>query len=457
MSKANLPKYVKWRDGRPRWELGGEGGKKLRKAGWSSLDLKDARGDWLSFEGARIAGERLNLALTSWRRGDETPDKDSLMQLISDVPGAAALVSEDLKDWQPDQSRATGPQSWTFNQLFDRYEASDEFRALSKTSQATYSGRLRVLRYWLGPDKLSSMRPSLSLRLFNRLLDVGYLRHQWVGTENAMSLHKGYHDAVIRMSGADRDALRNDRLEFMEDDDDAALEPPGYNTSFGTMATARSCWNWATRHHDLTLVNPFARLNLATPSGRIRFVEEAEFRHIIATADAIGRPHVGDAAVLGRETVQRRGDLVRISWSIRQRGDWSLTQSKTRKPVAARCTRILTERLDLAWRRECGKTVTPDPNGPILNIPAKQLTHEWRLVVNEAAKTMPSLTGVMLHDMRDTGFTRLLLAGNDLVRACQVSGHSIKHASTIERHYLACRRQLADQAVDKLDAFSEQG
>lgn len=55
-SVKNLPAYLKWREGRPRWEPGPG----LRKAGWKGRDLREEGGGWLSLEGAIAAAADLN-------------------------------------------------------------------------------------------------------------------------------------------------------------------------------------------------------------------------------------------------------------------------------------------------------------------------------------------------------------------------------------------------------------
>lgn len=56
MARIKLPAYLKWRNGRPRWEPG----PKLRGAGWRGQDLKDEAGQWLGIEAAIAAAVARN-------------------------------------------------------------------------------------------------------------------------------------------------------------------------------------------------------------------------------------------------------------------------------------------------------------------------------------------------------------------------------------------------------------
>ena len=59
--------YLKWRDGRPRWEPGPV----LRKSGFKGKNLQDDKGEWLSYGFAVEAAQELNAEVEGWRAGRE--------------------------------------------------------------------------------------------------------------------------------------------------------------------------------------------------------------------------------------------------------------------------------------------------------------------------------------------------------------------------------------------------
>ena len=65
MATIKLPTYLKWREGRPRWEPG----PKLRQGGWRGRDLKREDGAWLPLGEAIAAAEALNNDVAAWRAG----------------------------------------------------------------------------------------------------------------------------------------------------------------------------------------------------------------------------------------------------------------------------------------------------------------------------------------------------------------------------------------------------
>lgn len=57
--------YLKWRNGRPRWEPG----PRLRERGWKGRDLKAESGAWLPLDQAIQAAQDLNADVAVWRAG----------------------------------------------------------------------------------------------------------------------------------------------------------------------------------------------------------------------------------------------------------------------------------------------------------------------------------------------------------------------------------------------------
>ena len=106
-SKFRLPAYLKWRDGRPRWEPG----PRLRHA-FKARDLKTADGEWLRLEAAIAAAEALNDEVSIWRAGgtpknakpkiNRKPSRtcDHLWQLYSESPAYLELGDLTRRDYK---------------------------------------------------------------------------------------------------------------------------------------------------------------------------------------------------------------------------------------------------------------------------------------------------------------------------------------------------------------------
>lgn len=451
--KPILPRYVQWRDGRPRWELGGDGGKRLRAAGFRSIDLKDAAGGWLSFEQAKIAGTKLNAAVEAWRSQPAGTTQQGLEALVQSLPAPQRAFAADFAYLQRGPSRTPR----LIGELVEAHRRSKHWKQdLAEGSRKAYLSRGNVLKLWLGDVEPGAVQKSAARRWFEMMLDAGFARDQ------APAGHKGHgldwHTKVRDMSRAQKADLRARRESAMENDAELAANPPGYTTAFYVMSYARDLIAWANREEDTALANPFEKLNLASPGGRIRYAEAAEIGHMVTTALAMNRPALTDAIALALGTCQRRSDVLQLTWKIRAEGRFQLVQQKTGAVVGASLPKSTQAWLDAAWSRTAASGVLPLPDAPILPYGRPDaLSADWALVRAEAAKTMPSVADLLFHDLRDTAFTRLIESGSDIVSACQVSGHSIKQATTIEKAYLSHRFEIADRAINRIDDWMQAG
>lgn len=460
--KRLLPRYVKWRDGRPRWELGGQGGMKLRKAGWQSVDLKDADGAWLNFEQAHKAGTALNEAVTAWRAGDIAPDKDTLKSLIASAPDAIARTTTQTPNGT---ARFTARPASKAHQTFDDLIAAHmDWLRTSDTAQGTrdnYARRARTLNIWIGHLRPAQITAQGAWRIYQTLIDVGF----WKGQQRARghAVRDGHPD-VKALSLARKEDLREQRIEALDDVDDPR-DQPGFTMAHDIMVYARMLWNYARKYQGLNLPNVFEDVDLKSPRGRVRFIEGAEAEHLVTLADTHGDldPYFGDMVIMALQTVQRGSDLIRLTWQDFDRGRFNITQQKRGKPVRPAVTDTLRRRAQDMRQRQANLLGLADPKqviGPMLrNAKGEHFTHRGQLTNAYgrlraiAAETMPSLKDSKLHDMRDTGFTRVYLGTFDLVRACEQSGHSIKSGDMIVKAYLASHPQIADKAAEGYDEW----
>jgi hypothetical protein len=97
--------YLKWREGRPRWEPG----PRLRGAGFKGRDLKDEAGRWLGLDAAIQAAAGLNAEVAAWRDGGK-------------------------KRFRPKPRQAER----TCGQLFALWSGTPEFRKLAASTQDFY-------------------------------------------------------------------------------------------------------------------------------------------------------------------------------------------------------------------------------------------------------------------------------------------------------------------------------
>ena len=230
---------------------------------------------------------------------------------------------------------------------------------------------------------------------------------------------------------------------------------------------------------------------------------DAELRALIAAADAIGRPSIGDSIYLGLFTAQRQRDRLRLKDEGLVEGRRHFRQSKTkRKLVPVKETPQLAERLADAKKRvaeialrlglrpeQRAETIVVDETtgreydqstyrhtfaevraAALAGIPDEAATAAARAAGRNDPQPIwflppcPSLLHVREDgsttlkqdlDLRDTSITWLARADNTMAEICAISGHSPNSVQTIIAHYLGARNELADSGIDKLVAWME--
>lgn len=107
-----LPPYLKWRDGRPRWEPG----PRLRHA-FKARDLKTAEGEWLRLEAAIAAAKKLNDEVLIWRKGGNAP---------SAMPKVSKKAAR------------------TCDHLWEIYEKSPKYSKLADVTRRDYKSKIGI-------------------------------------------------------------------------------------------------------------------------------------------------------------------------------------------------------------------------------------------------------------------------------------------------------------------------
>ena len=128
MAKIKLPPYLKWRDGRPRWEPGPT----LRAAGWKGADLRED-GVWLPLAKAIEAAEAQNQKVADWRAGKTDADSASEFKLPIKRP------------------------TRNFDELYRRWSRSPEFGLLSTNTRRDYYEKIELFLRDFGDEPVAAV------------------------------------------------------------------------------------------------------------------------------------------------------------------------------------------------------------------------------------------------------------------------------------------------------------
>lgn len=244
----------------------------------------------------------------------------------------------------------------------------------------------------------------------------------------------------------------------------------GHHMALASRAVLSAAFTWGESSTRWRLTsNPASRLRFKRPAGRIVIYTIAEIRALLAAADALGRPSIGDAIMLGLFTGQRQGDRLALADAGLQDGRRIFRQNKTQAVVAIPETPELKLRLEAARARVAAiklKFATRPEAIVVDETTGREWNeHTYRHVFAEvramavrgsnefALAPCPSLEGKRDQDLRDTAVTWLARAGCTPPMIGAITGHSQASIHGIMKHYLAITPELADAAIGKLVAW----
>lgn len=226
------------------------------------------------------------------------------------------------------------------------------------------------------------------------------------------------------------------RAEFL--DWHAGLAKRGARQADYAITVLRLILSWAVNRG-------YLGSNPAAKPGRKYRVDRAEKIWEPSDVDAflaVASAELGLAMVMGRDTGQRQGDLLRLSWSAYDGTHLKLRQSKTGARVDVPVTRELKKLLDAAPRR--ATTILTTAAG--LPWKADHFRHEWR-----AATLAAGRDGLRFNDLRGTAVSRLADAECTPGLIASITGHSQRSIAAILDTYQPRTTRQANLAIAKLE------
>jgi integrase len=406
--KINIT-HVKWRGGRPRFEPG----PKVRALGFKGEDLRyGPSGAWFDPSEA-LAWSQAKEREIEARRADAKKAAAAgkrLKRLRAPGPSRTFLSVEELFEVYFDSSRLKGK------------EVEDGRRKQKPLAPATAKD------YKNKADTLGKFDPQIYTAPVNSLTKpIVYDLYERIWSKHGLAMARG---SIAVLSAAISWGLKRGRVipdhRF-----------PG---------------------------NPCTGLAMETPEPRLRALTPDEVRHLVSTADALERPEIGDAIIMGVWTGQRQKDRLALMDGGLFDGRRLFRQSKTKAIVEIRQAPELEQRLARAKERRADWKVLPahilvdeKMREPFKGDHYRHLFEKVRTAavagIDDKIAPMPSLADARDQDLRDTAVTWLARAGCTHMEIAQITGHSMQSIQTILKHYLAHHREIADNAIAKLVAW----
>ena len=397
----NWPRYLKWRDGRPRWEPGPA----LRTAGHRGRDLKDDAGNWLSRGAAVDAADAINVQIE-----------------------AGAVL-------------AAAPAVRTVGALLDHILAMPKYRddggagvRLAHTTVLSRRSHFKLIRAWAGDVPVAAIRRD----------DVNTFYDSLVEGRGLVMANRTVAALAMAMEVARAD------LEWITHNRAARLETapePGRLVMWTPEETATfiACADWMGME-DIADAHIIA-LMTAQRRGDVLALPELAAEHGIyrVTQAKTGRvAYVPETRLLTARLKLARARKTERWPGVTYRHE--IISTRTGAPFA-RDGSTFTHEYRMVRAVASGLQDVLDAAFPI-GVPPERLTMR-----NRPFTPMPSIWDKRFADLRDTAVTLLYEAtGGDKAKVANISGHSLSTIDAIiEKHYFVRHAALSRDAGGMLE------
>lgn len=434
MATIKLPPFIVWRDGRPRFVPA----QRERALGFKGEDLRHdgaqgpKTGRWFTFEEATSWGEDRHDAILAARasgrriRKPAAPQARTIETLLADFLAAIRAERE--------RALAHGRKPALTADAIDSYAKSA--RAVTFTPETRGAAKDRRARE-AAAELLGQPAPQRPRELF----------------------------AATSITAIGPPELR-DFFEYAKD-------ARGHHMAIGMISVISAAWTWGRESAAWRLgPNPRHDMEFDRPEGRVHLIALERFIQIVAAADALGMPSIGDAFYLGLFTGQRQTDRLALADEGLDEGRRRFKQSKTGEILRIREAPALAARLAAAKARTAAIALRlgqrPEARAETIIVDEETgrayngTTYRHRFAEVRAAaaagipgrlEPMPDCAGDRDQDLRDTCVILLHRSGCTALEICDITGHSYASIQTIIKHYLGRDSTRADAAIDKLAAF----
>lgn len=311
-------------------------------------------------------------------------------QRLTGKPGSAEFVQAYAAAEKLLQDRYAG----TFTNLIREYLFSVKFEGLADSTKAEYRRMLTKIEARFGDMPLAALQDHRVRRDFTDWHEATARGHGPREADNRMSVLSAVLSWAVRK----------------------AIIPQNHATGFERLHSAdRSEMIW--------LPEQIAALEIAAPE---------EVRRVM---------------VVAYHTGLRQAAILRLCWSNIERdtqGQLWIKPPRTRKrtPIAIPCTEALQGELE-AWERDSAVILKTKTGLPWKS---RHFKSEWKKASDAAG-----IEDLHFHDLRGTAVTMLAEAGCSTAEIASISGHSQRSAQNILDRYLARTRDLAGNAIARLE------
>jgi integrase len=215
----------------------------------------------------------------------------------------------------------------------------------------------------------------------------------------------------------------------------------GRRTADMAFAVLSRVMSWAYNRRKI-LANPCERPGRLHNRGRAASVWDADS---LAALFAKATPAVALPCIIAKETGQRQGDILKLTWAAFDGDFIRLRQSKRGRHVTIPVTQELRAALDAAKASRKGLTICATSRGTAW-------TSDGFKTSFGKTRAAAGVTGLTFHDFRGTAVLQLALSGCSVPEIATITGHSLKDVEAmLDGHYLSRDKALGESAIAKLE------
>ena len=195
-------------------------------------------------------------------------------------------------------------------------------------------------------------------------------------------------------------------------------------------------------------VNPCLRLDIQIPAPRQRIATWDEIDHLVATADRLGLPEIGDAVILAICTGQRQKDILEAELAHVEGDRWLFVRSKRGNHGGVRLAPEAMARLRAAGLRAADARVQLIADATGAGYSGDRFRRHLAQVRDAAAETMPSLADLQFRDLRRTFGTMARAGGASERDVADALGNNSWKDPKLSGTYMVQTFETANRAVD---------
>ncbi|WP_414462916.1 tyrosine-type recombinase/integrase [Hyphomicrobium sp. DY-1] len=386
-----LPPYLKWRDGRPRWEPG----PRLRHA-FRARDLKDDAGVFLGLEAAIAAAKTLNDEVAIWRAG-------------GNAPSAMPKVNK------------AAPR--TCKHLWEVYRASPAYLELKHLTRRDYKSKIEIFLA-TALDKSGKTLGSVSVAalqqsdMFSFWEELYKTRGHTMANSTLSAVRSMFSYGVMKGWRTTNPARA---LKLKKTAPRIVVWTPTEIVAFVEKADAMGFTGVA----DAVVIG----LHTGQRQSDVLLLEFV-------------------SAENGRARFKQGKTNARVSVPFTPQLADRIEKIKARRRAGQVAEIQLTGQLVRDTR---GKQYSRETFGKDFRKVKAAVADQQR----EAGSEDPSILGKLYLDLRDTAVTRLAEAECTIVEIHSITGHELDTIHKVLKHYLAVNDRMADAAIAKVRAWME--